>query len=782
MDYNVGKGGAPTPFVNSFNQPAVGSLRYNTSMAGQPLPLCYGIQRISVNLLEFWGYKGSSGKGGKGGGGGKSGGKKQASYSVNVALAVCQGPVSTTGSSHGSGGNNQIFSNAGVAYGLGSVGLTGFAGNDGQSPDPVFSGSDPNTPVLGYSGTAYVVGSPLQLGQSPALPNISFEITGFLTGTNVGGNTDNANPSGIIVDLLTNSRYGAGFPSANIDTTGTLASYATYCVANTLIMSLLLDRQQPAARWVEEICQLTVAAPFWSGTLLKVVPYATATQTGNGATFVPSLASVYIINDSDLLDWGGESDPVITTRQDPTQITNWFGIEYYDSNNFYNPNIAFAFSQGAIDLVGLRDEPVSEGHAFTNVTSASSSAQLQLNRKQLILNTYKFKLPWNFDLLDPMDIITLNDVQAGLSSVPVRITSIVENDNGELEFEAEQLPGITAPQPSYTGTVPGSATPNFNVTPPSVNPPIIFEPNQVLTNGTAEVWILGTGLPPNWGGSQVFVSSDGTTYAFIGDVFTGGIQGTSTAVLASYSSANPDTINTLTVDLTESGEQLTSVSSGDAANAVSLCYLDGELLSYQTATLVSGNTYNLTTLYRGLFGTTAGGHSSGAVFGYLGLTNEPPGLLQYIYPTNLIGTTMHFKLPSFNQYVGELQDISVATDYTYTLTGNGSIVPSNIAFSFNGIPQNGHPILNYTFGGSFAAPTNFNGSFCTAGVAATSTTHFTIAKNGTTFGTMTFVGGTAVATFANPSNTFSAGDILAITPTATDATLSNLTGNLAGST
>src|SRR5215469_8379615 len=122
-EYLGNKGGAPTPFVNAFDQPAVGSLRYNTSQYGQPLPICYGTQRISVNILEFWGYKGSSGKGGKGGGGGKNGSKKQASYSVFVALAVSQGPVSLTGSTHGSGGNNQIFANAGVQYGLAAVGL-----------------------------------------------------------------------------------------------------------------------------------------------------------------------------------------------------------------------------------------------------------------------------------------------------------------------------------------------------------------------------------------------------------------------------------------------------------------------------------------------------------------------------------------------------------------------------------------------------------------------------------------------------------------------------------
>src|SRR5207248_10023247 len=101
-----------------------------------------------------------------------------AQCSNTVAFAVCQGPASNSGASHGIGGNNRIWANGGVAAGLAAVGLNGYAGTDGQPPDPVFASADPNNPVLGYSGTAYVTGTPLALGSSPALPNLSFEVTG----------------------------------------------------------------------------------------------------------------------------------------------------------------------------------------------------------------------------------------------------------------------------------------------------------------------------------------------------------------------------------------------------------------------------------------------------------------------------------------------------------------------------------------------------------------------------------------------------------------------------
>ena len=217
------------------------------SQAGSPLAIVFGTQRVSVNLLEFWGFTGSAGgKGGKGLGnsGGKKGSNQQ--YSVDVAFGVCQGPVAF---SAGDGGPAlRIWADSGIATGLGTVGLNGYSGADGQTPDPVFVSHDPNAPVVGYSGTAYVTGTPLQLGSSPALPNISFEIYGFDAGTAGPNFPRDARPDRIVTDLLTNPRYGAGFPAANLDTAGALADWGTYCQAAELAMSLLLDKQQRTMR------------------------------------------------------------------------------------------------------------------------------------------------------------------------------------------------------------------------------------------------------------------------------------------------------------------------------------------------------------------------------------------------------------------------------------------------------------------------------------------------------------------------------------------------------
>jgi hypothetical protein len=777
-DFPGGKGGGPTPFSNAFKAPTINSLRYNTSQTGSPVPICYGTQRVSINLLEFWGQQGFSTSTSKGGKGlGNSGGKKGsgANFSANVAFGVCQGPVAFTGSPHGFDGFNLAWSNGSVTF-FNDVALNGYAGNDGQAADPVFASGDTNVPVLGYSGTCYVTGTPIQLGSSPALPNISFEITGFEVGTVGPSFLGDANPASIVTDLLTNARYGAGFPSANLDSAGSIADFATYCQAAGLAMSLLLDRQQPCARWVEEIAQLAVAAVVWSGSFLKIIPYGDEALNGNSASWTPNLTTQYSLADADFLDFGGGSDPVMVTRSDPSAATNWLSIEYMDASNSYNPQILSVWDQGLIDQFGLRSEPSIQAHGFTNPSSATVSAQLQLQRKAYIRNTYKWKLGWRYSLLEPMDIVALTDATLGLSGTIVRITQIDEDDNGELTVTAEEMIGVGTATLHTRQTTAGAPL-DFLVDPGNTNAPILFEPPAALS-GALEVWMIASG-GPNWGGCQVWVSSDGNSYSLFGTIYRGARQGVLSASLPSH--ADPDSADTLSVDLTESQGKMLSGTLADADNLVTLCYCDGELISYETATLTAAYKYALTYLRRGAYGTPIGSHSSGANFARFGPND--PSLFRYTYPSSFIGQTIFVKLPSFNTFGQALQSLAGLTASTYTLTGAGAVTPSNVPIQFLGIPQNAAPIARYTFGEAVTLPSGLTSSVCTADTAATASTTFNIAKNGTNVGTMNFAGSATSATFAMASShNFIAGDVLTIIPTRTDATLANLSGYLDGIT
>jgi hypothetical protein len=176
--------------------------------------------------------------------------------------------------------------------------------------------------------------------------------------------------------------------------------------------------------------------------VLKIIPFGDAPLNANGAAWSPDLTWQYSLGDSDFIDFGGGSDPVILTRTDPAQATNWLSVEFMDGTTGYNPQLVPVFDQGLIDQYGLRGEAPIQAHEFTNPISATVAAQLLLQRKAYIRNSYKFKLGWRYSLLEPMDIVLLNDSNLGLAGAAARITQIEEDDNGELTVTAEEIPSV----------------------------------------------------------------------------------------------------------------------------------------------------------------------------------------------------------------------------------------------------------------------------------------------------------------------------------------------------
>src|SRR5690348_16678257 len=112
--------------------------------------------------------------------------------------------------------------------------------------------------------------------------------------------------------------------------------------------------------------------------------------------------------------------------------------------------------------------------------------------------------------------------------------------------------GTATPYPRQSSAGSGVDT---LVDPGDSNPPIIFEPPAALSGGDLEVWLIASG-GTNWGGCQVWVSRDGSTYAMAGTLYRGGRQGVLTATLPSH--ADPDTTGTLSVNLSESQAQMLS--------------------------------------------------------------------------------------------------------------------------------------------------------------------------------------------------------------------------------
>jgi hypothetical protein len=253
---------------NAKQPKAVGSLQFQTSQQGGAIPLVYGTTRLTGNLLEYDDFKATpaskTGGKGKGGGGGKGGGQ-QYTYSASFIMGMCQGPVASMGTVWW---DKNITTLSALAN-LSTINL----GDDSQDADPFWVTNHP-AKALSYSGTANFTCDNYQLGYTATLPNFSVEIEGLESRS--GANGYDANPAAVVADFLTNARYGAGFPTANLDSAMTsldATSYQSYCSAAGIFVSPMLDTQQTAQQCLAEIANLTNSAIVWSGDLLKVIPY-----------------------------------------------------------------------------------------------------------------------------------------------------------------------------------------------------------------------------------------------------------------------------------------------------------------------------------------------------------------------------------------------------------------------------------------------------------------------------------------------------------------------------
>jgi hypothetical protein len=636
-------------------------LQVQTSALNIPITLLWGKRRLAWNLLWQADFKShSQSSGGKGGGKGS----QSYTYTVAVIMGLCEGVVTAIPT---------IWQNQSTTS-LSALGLTLFGGSATQTPWSYVTASHPSQ-ALSYARTAYLASSTLQLGSTPALPQLDFECVGNLSGTMPG--TADVNLADVLPDLLTNVQYGMGLVTADINADD-LAFFKTYQQAQGLFFSPALVSQEKATDIVDRWAMLSNSWIFWSADQLRIVPLGDSALSANGATFTPVTTIQY---DLTIADFIGDP-PVQVSRIDPADAPNRTILQITDRALQYNSNPIEYKDQTLVDRYGLRDNTTQQADEIADAAVGQIAADLIGQRAAYQRNTYSWTLPYKFVRLEPGDLVTLTDPNnAALTALPVRIKTVDESDSYNLDFTAEEYFGNATTGTAGSSTAQPSSPNTFNrlVDPGNVNTPCVLEPNSALTGGAAEVWITASG-GADWGGAQVFISFDNTTFTSAGMIFSSARQGTLTVALASH--ADPDTTNTLSVDLTASEGTLDPVTHADADAFRTLAYISappsgsalattGELVAYGAVASTGTFTDNLTYLRRALYGTAAGAHSIGALFTRLDLAAGDTTIIRYALPPQYIGATIYLKFVSFNIYGAAAQDIAAVTTYTYAPSGAG---------------------------------------------------------------------------------------------------------------
>lgn len=617
------------------------ALTLQSSTYGATIAWLRGMHRLPGNLLWYGDFKATAHtqkQGGKGGGGKST----TYTYSASMVMGLCHGTVVDIPS---------VWKGKSRTT-LGSLGISRLGGAVGQ---PVWSGLvGKGSEAVGYSGLAGVAVKAYELGDSPSLENHSFEVL-HSSAFSVDASIADVDPAGAVRELMLNQLQGAGLPAAIV---GDWTEWSNYCIASGLLMSPLLDTQVDASELLEMAADLTNTAIVWSGGTLKMRPYGDQQVTRYGRTFIPDTTPVYQLDDTCYLAASNEA-PVKRGLKTPADCFNQVSISYKDRSNAYNEAIVTAKDLTDISANGVRPMDTISAHWITEGAVARLVAELKKQRSLLVLGTYTFKLPINFALMEPMDLITLADEVLMLEDVPVRVKEITEESDFELQVVCEDYPAGVASAPRYPVQTPAGFAEDAFVAPGAVQEAAFFEAPAAMAGGGAglEVWAAVKSPGANWGGCTVHVSLDGVTYRAVSR-----IEGPSRMGFLA------DSVSSGEVTLHDVSGQLVGASAEDAEALTTLSVILGEqpeYLAYESAMLLGAGAYRLGGLVRGAYSTPSSVHAAGDRFIRIDESIARSGGLDASY----IGKRIWFKLTSFNLYGGAEQSLAEVDELGYDVTG-----------------------------------------------------------------------------------------------------------------
>lgn len=437
----------------------------------------------------------------------------------------------------------------------------------------------------------------------------------------------------IVSDLLTR----AGYASGDFD--------VTQLAGNSVFGYILADPMSARAA----IEPLQVYAPFdlveTSGQLKAVTRHANANAT---ITFNEWRAAQERKAPPPALD---------ISRAQELDLPREIGVDYIDVARNFEVN-----SQRARRAV-TRAQSVQKINLpiVCSASTAKAVAETRLFAVWAERDLVRLTVSRTWLAVDPGDVINL-----GNGSL-LRVTKI-NQAGGWLQMEGFYV-NTAAYSSAATGDVGlGIARAATAVTPASQ----LYLLDTPLLQGTDDqpgVYAAATGLP-GWTGASLWRAADGVNYSQVAALPTPATTGIAVTALGNGSGLYPDNANSVNVQVING--TLSSCGTADLYNGVNAALLGGEIIQFQTATLIGPGLYTLGNLLRGRRGTESatGTHALGENFVLLaaGAVEFVPALL------NDRGATYEFRALSNGQSLGSASD----TNFTYGLGTIQPFAPVNI--------------------------------------------------------------------------------------------------------
>tara|TARA_Y100001973_G_scaffold100940_1_gene163015 strand:+ start:11497 stop:12903 length:1407 start_codon:yes stop_codon:yes gene_type:complete len=417
----------------------------NKNSSNDPIPVVYGRRRIGGTRAFVGSSNGSGGSG---------------TNNLNMVLVLCEGEVgapmkvffndtliwhssSDNVSDRGSGTTNTLGS-GGLELAnyettkYGSHYIAFYPGSDTQTVDTTLQtsiGSGTWTSTRTLTGLAYLAMKlPVDADYNGAVPEVTVEFAGKLIrfATNPIGaapsNNDplgNQNPADVMLDYLTNSRYGKSLADTDIDLVSFAAARAYFNLASSsesapkFRVNGFLNTDQTMFNNVEEITEMCNAMLIYDKGLYKLKHRA----QNESSTF--SFTRDTIVGDIDI-------------QLPPKSVKfNKFEVTFGNKANEYNDDVDFTNSD---TYLTEDNNTVLVGRTSNTLISTNSQASqlgkylMDDSRHQTVIN---FKAPHSAIDVSAGDVVDVTHTDLGFSSKKFRILSATLNEDDTIDFQAQ---------------------------------------------------------------------------------------------------------------------------------------------------------------------------------------------------------------------------------------------------------------------------------------------------------------------------------------------------------
>ena len=268
-------------------------------------------------------------------------------------------------------------------------------------------------PFPAYQGLCYAVWEQVYLGTSPYIKPWQFVLRRCPTalGT-LAGNTalsrigDDANPAEVLYELWTDSRWGLGRPSTDLDTDSFLAALQTLSDEGLGISGTMLGATKAEDK-VKEIL----------GTIDGVM----VPDPVSGLLRLTLIREDYVVDDLETFTASVMRD-LTYSRPEPAELTSEVKVRYTDASQNFTTRVRPAYNP-ALFQVATRSTPLVVDYPL--ITTGANADRLALRDLKAVSSTLAIgscTVTRGASHLAPGDPFIINDPDQGLENVVVRVT------------------------------------------------------------------------------------------------------------------------------------------------------------------------------------------------------------------------------------------------------------------------------------------------------------------------------------------------------------------------